>query len=319
MQIENIYISIFLASIFVFPFYLAAISRRGSRKHQEKALDKALANGQKVNRVTAVLKHRRGNYTDKSSLGDGQLCTYEYKYKGRKYKFRFYSNAPKSTTPLYFVKNPRKVSSTEGGAILRASEPKWIMIVVILTCIIMLFSGCKSKDPNDIVSIPEESTISDVESSVSENEKVNEDEKENDNLIDSSENEFIKSPGVEIFDTTSNIKFIGPKEPNIDKNFTLLPGLYDAATSNVIYSWDELVREGYIQVDEFKLIKCDSSLSGHLIISENIASLSENAFKQCNSLTEITIPETVKTIPSGIFSDCSSLTKVYLPTPIDEI
>jgi hypothetical protein len=48
-------------------------------------------------------------------------------------------------------------------------------------------------------------------------------------------------------------------------------------------------------------------------------SIGTNAFRDCTSLTEITIPNSVTSIGNGVFSGCSSLTTVTIPSSVTSI
>lgn len=49
------------------------------------------------------------------------------------------------------------------------------------------------------------------------------------------------------------------------------------------------------------------------------ASLGENAFYGCTSLTSVVLPENITSIPDGAFRECSSLTAVEIPETVTEI
>mgnify|MGYP002523255243 CR=1 FL=1 len=54
-------------------------------------------------------------------------------------------------------------------------------------------------------------------------------------------------------------------------------------------------------------------------IPKTVTTISDWAFSNCTSLTEITIPESVTTIGYGAFSGCSSLTKITIPASVTSI
>ena len=53
--------------------------------------------------------------------------------------------------------------------------------------------------------------------------------------------------------------------------------------------------------------------------SNKVTKIGKNAFKDCKSLTNITIPNSVKEIGDSAFSFCSSLTKIVIPNSVKEI
>ena len=55
------------------------------------------------------------------------------------------------------------------------------------------------------------------------------------------------------------------------------------------------------------------------VISYGVASVCDNAFTGCSSLTNVSIPETIITVGNYAFSGCSALTRILLPASITSI
>ena len=73
-----------------------------------------------------------------------------------------------------------------------------------------------------------------------------------------------------------------------------------------------------------KITDCDTSVSGELTIPDTIegkkvTSIGSWAFKDCSSLTSITIPEGVTSIGNYAFEECSSLTSITIPDSVTSI
>ena len=67
------------------------------------------------------------------------------------------------------------------------------------------------------------------------------------------------------------------------------------------------------------LIKLDKDFVGNCTIKENTYLIAEWAFRDCTSLTSVTIPNSIKIIGDGAFSGCKSLTSVNIPNSVTEI
>lgn len=67
--------------------------------------------------------------------------------------------------------------------------------------------------------------------------------------------------------------------------------------------------------EEVKIIDCDESISGGIVVPDTIESypvtvIGNGAFSNCISFTDIVLPDTVKTIENDAFGGCTSLKKV---------
>ena len=63
----------------------------------------------------------------------------------------------------------------------------------------------------------------------------------------------------------------------------------------------------------------DKSAVKRVIINEGVTSISDNAFYNCEGLTEITIPESITSIGSRAFENCTSLPYIYIPENVANI
>lgn len=57
----------------------------------------------------------------------------------------------------------------------------------------------------------------------------------------------------------------------------------------------------------------------NVTIPNSVASIEDYAFRNCSKITEITIPDSVTSIGSSVFTDCSGLTKVTIGNSVSEI
>jgi prepilin-type N-terminal cleavage/methylation domain-containing protein len=90
-----------------------------------------------------------------------------------------------------------------------------------------------------------------------------------------------------------------------------LPGFYD--TNNVYTSWEDIVLNGIISVDN-GVVRCnDKTISGKIVLPHNVTTIGKNAFSQVLGLTEIVISESVTKIDENAFSGCKGLTSISIP------
>ena len=100
---------------------------------------------------------------------------------------------------------------------------------------------------------------------------------------------------------------------------TALVEPYDASAFNVSIvsnEWNETTGEGVITFDgelttigDYAFRDCDSLTS--VTIGDSVTTIGEQAFNYCRSLTSVTIGDSVTTIGNYAFYNCTSLTSVY--------
>ncbi len=98
--------------------------------------------------------------------------------------------------------------------------------------------------------------------------------------------------------------------------FTFLPNNVSAATEGI---FTYTIENGKVTV-----IGCDQAVSGNLEIPSTIAgypvtTIGDEAFGECKSLTDVTIPDNVTTIGERAFSFCRNLTNVTIPDSVTTI
>ena len=100
---------------------------------------------------------------------------------------------------------------------------------------------------------------------------------------------------------------------NIKKYFN-----WDAFEGSALYNDPSNWENGALYIDNC-LIKLDKDFVGNCTIKENTYLIAEWAFRDCTSLTSVTIPNSIKIIGDGAFSGCKSLTSVTIPNSVTEI
>ena len=103
-------------------------------------------------------------------------------------------------------------------------------------------------------------------------------------------------------------------------------GLYDINTGKLKKSWEDLLAEGIIKINEYDNLitnfennqnSSSDILDGKLKIRNDVTIIGNDAFNKCTKLKEVIIPEGVTTIGNGAFCNCSSLTKVIISDSVN--
>ena len=97
------------------------------------------------------------------------------------------------------------------------------------------------------------------------------------------------------------------------------PGLYNANTGELKYSWDELEARGFIKVKETFITDSVNYIRGELYIPNNITGIGKKAFNACTGLVSVYVGNGVTTINDSAFYGCTGLSKVELGSSITNI
>ena len=84
-----------------------------------------------------------------------------------------------------------------------------------------------------------------------------------------------------------------------------------------LYIINAYIEEGVTSIGNYAFRNCSSLTS--ITIPEGVTSIGEDAFAYCSSLTSITIPDSVTSIGASAFSGCSSLTSINIPDSVTSI
>lgn len=110
-------------------------------------------------------------------------------------------------------------------------------------------------------------------------------------------------------------------------------GLYETGTETLIKSWDELLDEGVVHVEDGVVFtnlvhdeefdddynESSSELAGDLVLPNDVISIGEDGFTLCDELTGITIPDSVTSIGICAFYWCDSLESINIPDSVTSI
>lgn len=125
------------------------------------------------------------------------------------------------------------------------------------------------------------------------------------------------SETLELHDYSSrNCKYCDRRK----KSSEFVPGLYESEKGTLLYSWDQLLSEGIISVNESSIVGADSDkLRGDLIVSNAITKIGEMAFQMCDGITRVYIPDTVLDIEAYAFAECYAMKNLILPNTLRTI
>ncbi len=117
--------------------------------------------------------------------------------------------------------------------------------------------------------------------------------------------------------------YYGVLKDNLTDDSHTLPltaGIFNPS-GELTASWQDLESESKIIVEEGVLIKCDTTLSGKLVLPQdaNITKIGFQAFKYCTSLEEVILPEGLTTIDKDGFISCLALKKINIPSTVESI
>ena len=80
------------------------------------------------------------------------------------------------------------------------------------------------------------------------------------------------------------------------------PGLYETGTENIIYTWDELIHLGIVNLNGSTITASDASrLAGSLVISNDITAIGYSAFYGCYNLSNVVLPKNLTILGGRAF------------------
>lgn len=125
-----------------------------------------------------------------------------------------------------------------------------------------------------------------------------------------------------------NIVVVKPNEPSEP---TLAAGLYQTGTDTMTKSWEDLLSEGVVHVDngvvytnfdwdEWVNLSSDALVGDLVLPSEgSITAIGEAGFCNCRNLTSVKIPDGITSIGDFAFCNCYGLTKANIPDGVTYI
>lgn len=119
-----------------------------------------------------------------------------------------------------------------------------------------------------------------------------------------------------VYDTESN------RNCNLKISVSLKKAGLFRSDGTIIYNWKQLKDQEYIAVDETGVLSGGvnkTALTGVLIIDDSVTKIANNAFENCDGLSDITIPGSVLTIGDAAFSGCTQLSHVMFIDGIKNI
>lgn len=117
--------------------------------------------------------------------------------------------------------------------------------------------------------------------------------------------DFITSDWMHLM---SNVKY---KDAN-GNIYDEMGGLYDNTTNALIYSWSQLISNGYVTVSGTTVTGSTSALVGKLVIPYSITDIGSSAFSGRTGITYLVFFGKLSTIGSSAFSGCTGLTTIFM-------
>ena len=117
-------------------------------------------------------------------------------------------------------------------------------------------------------------------------------------------------PNNEIWYTSSDGNIITPSATNVFCT-NIISNTYEDGIGIIRFDWD------VTSIGNYAFRDCTSLTS--ITIPDSVASIGESAFRGCTSLTSVTIPDSVTSIGWGAFYGCTSLTSITIPDSVTSI
>ncbi|MBR5167073.1 MAG: leucine-rich repeat protein, partial [Salinivirgaceae bacterium] len=64
------------------------------------------------------------------------------------------------------------------------------------------------------------------------------------------------------------------------------------------------------------VLNCSSKIVNDCLSVSNVTCIGQEAFRNCKSLTSVSLPQTIKSIGERTFEGCSSLTAISIPDSV---
>lgn len=107
----------------------------------------------------------------------------------------------------------------------------------------------------------------------------------------------------------------------LKKKRSLEAGLYESGSNHdkMIMSWVELLDRGIIDKEGCVIPGQESNLAGDLVLPNNLTSIPQKAYYDCDNLVNVKIPDSVTFIGEDAFYRCGSLESIKIPDKVTRI